>query len=84
MLTKQAFIDRATAEIPATGVNGIWLWFSNFDEWTAQEEYLKGFKKLVEQLNGKGLEVYNRHGGYFSLALYELGMKGISHGVGYG
>lgn len=84
MLIEQSFIDRTTAEIPETGVNGVWLWFSNFDEWIVQEKYLRAFKSLVEQLSKKGLEVYNRHGGYFSLALNKFGMKGISHGVGYG
>ena len=83
-LIDSSFISRATAEIPQTGVNGVWLWFSRFDEWIVQEKYLSAFKSLVEQLNEKGLEVYNRHGGYFSLALHKFGMKGISHGVGYG
>jgi hypothetical protein len=83
-LIDRSFINRATAEIPKTGVNGVWLWFSNFDEWIVQEEYLRAFKNLVEQLSKKSLEVYNRHGGYFSLALNKFGMKGISHGVGYG
>jgi len=84
MLTDSSFIDRATAEIPKTGVDGVWLWFSNFNEWIVQEEYLRAFKSLVEQLSKKGLKVYNRHGGYFSLALNKCGMEGISHGVGYG
>ncbi|MBW8000686.1 MAG: hypothetical protein FVQ80_01520 [Planctomycetes bacterium] len=84
MLIEDSFIDKAVAEIPKTGVNGIWLWFSKFNEWTVREEYLRAFKSLVKQLSEKGLEVYNRHGGYFSLALNKFGMKGISHGVGYG
>jgi len=83
-LIDKSFISRVTEEIPKTGVNGVWLWFSNFDEWVVQGEYLRAFKSLVEQLSKKGLEVYNRHGGYFSLALNKFGMKGISHGVGYG
>ena len=84
ILTDNSFIDRVIKEIPATGVNGIWLWFSNFDEWNVQEKYLSAFKDLVGKLSKTGLEVYNRHGGYFSLALNKFGMKGISHGVGYG
>ena len=83
-LIDSSFISKAIAEIPKTGVNGVWLWFSNFDEWGVQEKYLEAFKSLVEQLSRSGLEVYNRHGGYFSLALNKFGMKGISHGVGYG
>jgi hypothetical protein len=84
MLIDHSFIERAITEIPETGISGVWLWFSNFDEWSVQEEYLNGLKNLVKQLSQKGLEVYNRHGGYFSLALNKFGMKGISHGVGYG
>ncbi|MCK5172030.1 MAG: hypothetical protein KAR47_01480 [Planctomycetes bacterium] len=84
MLIDKSFIDRAVAGIPKTGVKGVWLWFSNFDEWVVQEKYLGAFKSLVEQLSENGLEVYNRHGGYFSLALNKVGMSGISHGVGYG
>ena len=84
MLIDSSFIKDVATEIPKTGVNGVWLWFSKFDEWEVQEKYLRAFKSLVEQLSEKGLEVYNRHGGYFSLALNKFGMKGISHGVGYG
>lgn len=84
LLVDNSFIDEVVTEIPKTGVNGVWLWFSKYDEWEVQEKYLSGFKTLVERLSEKGLDVYNRHGGYFSLALHKLGMKGISHGVGYG
>jgi hypothetical protein len=44
---------------------------------------MKALKSLTEYLS-KSMEVYNMHGGYFSLALSKFGMKGISHGVGYG
>lgn len=83
-LENNDFIDHIVTEIPKTGIDGVWLWFSMFDEWEVQEKYLLGFKNLVERLSKKGLDVYNRHGGYFSLALNKLGMTGISHGVGYG
>jgi hypothetical protein len=84
LLTDGAFINKAIKEIPLTGVDGVWLWFSKFDEWDIREKYLKGFKDLVKGLSQKGLEVYNRHGGYFSLILNKIGMTGISHGIGYG
>ncbi len=83
-LADTSFIDNIVNELPKTGVDGVWLWFSMFDEWEVQEKYLRAFKVLVKQLSEKGLEVYNRHGGYFSLALNKFGMNGISHGVGYG
>lgn len=83
-LAEKSFTDKIANELPETGVAGVWLWFSRFDEWAVQEKYLSAFKVLVQQLSEKGLEVYNRHGGYFSLALNKFGMNGISHSVGYG
>jgi len=84
VLNDDAFVEKAIKEIPQTGVNGVWLWFSNFDELNADEEQLVNFRALVEQLSDKKLEVYNRHGGYFSLILHKVGMTGISHSIGYG
>ena len=77
------FLDRVKSELPDTGVEGVWLWFSAFQEDAADIEELAAFRRLVENLSEK-LDVYNRHGGFFSLALCKKGLKGVSHGVGYG
>lgn len=84
LLNNASFISDVVEKTPKTGIDGVWLWFSMFDEWEAQEGSLRNFKELVRQLSESGLEVYNRHGGCFSLILHELGMSGISHGIGYG
>lgn len=70
-------------ELAATGVSGVWLWFSKFDELEAGQQELDGFRSLVMSL-GKSVDVYNMHGGYFSLMLFHDGLKGIGHSVGYG
>jgi len=77
-------------EIEKTGIKGIWLWFSklNEDELTGNGQpealgTLAGLKSIVETLSGR-MDVFNMHGGFFSLALSKYGLKGISHGVGYG
>jgi hypothetical protein len=82
-------------DILKTGIKGIWLWISklNEDELTGEgkidvkstDTYIKlsAVRYLVETLSNQ-IEVYNMHGGFFSLALSKFGMKGISHGVGYG
>ncbi len=67
----------------ASNVKGVWLWFSKFAEDQASVDELRAFRGLVEALSD-GRAVYNMHGGYFSLALMHVGMRGISHGVGYG
>jgi hypothetical protein len=70
-------------ELPKTNAAGVWLWFDGFDELQAPRDLLVGFRNIVRGLNGK-MEVYNLHGGYFSLLLAHDGLTGISHGVGYG
>lgn len=44
---------------------------------------LSALRTIVETLSST-MEVFNMHGGAFSLALSKYGLKGISHGVGYG
>jgi len=84
LMNDNLFVNKIIEETANTGIDAIWLWFSKFDEWDAAEESLRNFKRLVEELSKKGLKVYNRHGGYFSLILNKVGMAGISHGIGYG
>jgi hypothetical protein len=83
-LTDAQFTDHLVAEVPKTGVKGIWLWFSRLDEQIASAVELQCLRGLVGALSSSNLKVYNLHGGYFSLALSKLGMTGIAHGVGYG
>jgi len=67
-----------------TGIDGIWLWISKLKE-DETDSYAKLFalRSIVETLSGK-MEIFNMHGGFLSLALSKYGLKGISHGVGYG
>ena len=78
-----SFCDRIKEELPKTGVKGVWFWFSRFYEDRTSNVKLRALRSLTEVLSQK-IEVYNKHGGFFSLALSHFGMKGICHGVGYG
>jgi hypothetical protein len=82
-ILNQEFISVLKRELPATGVEGIWLWFSSLDEHQASAEELTALRALVEAL-APAVQVFNMHGGYFSLALCKMGMSGIAHGIGYG
>jgi hypothetical protein len=82
-LGDKPFLDKLKKSVPDTGVAGVWLWFSRFMEDLADMERLKAFRSLVETLSDK-VQVFNMHGGYFSLTLCKHGMSGISHGIGYG
>jgi hypothetical protein len=82
-LADAQFLKSLASEIPKTGVAGVWLWFSRFDEYKADAAKLKALRRLVEDLSAS-VEVFNMHGSFFSLALSKFGLSGISHGVGYG
>lgn len=69
--------------LPQTGVSGVWLWFSGFFEESAPTKVLVAYRDLVADLSER-LEVRAMHGGFFSLSLSKYGMRGVSHGVGYG
>ncbi len=83
ILSNAAHVKYLIDELPKTNVAGVWLWFGGFDEMKAPLDRLVAFRNIVRGLSGK-MEVYNLHGGYFSLLLTHDGLTGISHGVGYG
>lgn len=82
-LKDPSVMNRLGEVLPTLGLAGVWLWFSKFFEEAASTDVLKSFRDLVVKLSPK-LEVHTMHGGFFSLALSKFGMRGVSHGVGYG
>jgi len=83
-LRKPEFLNGLAKNLPRTGVTGVWLWFSNLVEHTAETLVLDSFRSLISNISDSGLKVFNMHGGYFSLVLSKYGLAGTSHGVGYG
>ena len=83
LLSDNNFIKRVT-ELTQNGLKGMCLWANQFNEKTVDVEYLKGFRQLVEKLKEKNIEIFNRHGGYFSYMLSRFGLSITSHSVGYG
>ena len=77
------FCSRIIQAIGDVKLAGIWLWFSGFFEDLADEATLLNYRDFVHSLS-QNSSVYSLHGGYFSMALRHFGMRGISHGVGYG
>jgi hypothetical protein len=82
-LLDSAFKQQVLDVAQTRGLYGIWLWFSRFLEDEDSEEYIEAYADLVSRL-AKHVEVHSLHGGLFSMALSHVGMKGVSHGVGYG
>jgi hypothetical protein len=83
LLTSPRLAQSIMGYVKASACIGVWLWFSRLDEHTASPAELLALRDWVSELS-EFKQVYNMHGGYFSLALSKLGMDGIAHGVGYG
>ena len=66
-LDSQEFLDNTVARIKASGVSGVWLWFSRFYEEAATTPMLQEFRRFVEELS-QYVSVFNMHGSYLSLA----------------
>lgn len=82
-LDSEDFLAKAADSIRESGVDGVWLWFSLYYEEAASIARLLAFRQFVEELS-ESVQVFNMHGGLFSLALSRYGLSGTSHGVGYG
>lgn len=82
-LLRRDFLELIKDALPKTGIDAVWFWFSRFTEDGASLGELTGFRGIVEALSPE-IDVYNLHGGVFSLALSRHGLAGISHGIGYG
>ena len=82
-LSNERFLAATVDALRSSGVKGVWFWFSRFAEDTAEEGTLVAWRKLVEGL-APTLDVFTMHGGFFSMALSKHGLRGVSHGVGYG
>lgn len=82
-LDSEVFLAKAAESIKESGVDGVWLWFSLYYEEAASTARLLAFRKFIEELS-ESVQVFNMHGGLFSLALSRYGLSGTSHGVGYG
>lgn len=83
-LEDQDFLNTIITGVADSGVSGVWLWFSRFFEERAPTVLLSSYRDLVEKLSEVVEDVYSMHGGLFSLGLSDVGMTGISHGIGYG
>lgn len=83
ILGNAAHVKFLIDELPKTKAAGVWLWFEGFDEFKAPPDRLVALRNIVRGLNGR-MDVFNLHGGYYSLLLSHDGLTGISHGVGYG
>jgi hypothetical protein len=67
-----------------SGCDAIWYWVSNFREEEITSSELANLVAFIDQAAQRGLELRNMHGGFMSALLSKRGLRGFSHGIGYG
>lgn len=65
----------------------VFAWVSNLDEFDSSatgKSRLLAYAKELESARRRGQQVFALYGGFFSVLLARFGLRGASHGVGYG
>lgn len=61
----------------------VFCWRGAWDEATADEADIEGWAETLTEADRHGIAVTNLYGGYLSVLLMSLGLRGLGHGVGY-
>lgn len=84
LLFNDVFIDSVVEKYNIEGVDGYFVWITNFREEVVDAEYLKKFIEFCRKLLELGKPIINFYGGFFSLALSSLHvLNGFTHAPCY-
>lgn len=78
ILSKEKEIDRIVEHY--SDINGIIVWFSDFNELKQEKEILKSYIRFLRKLSPK--DIIAMYGGHFSILSSKFGLNGISPGIG--
>ena len=59
------------------------IWISNLDEHRSSSGELLAYRQAIEGADARNQETFALYGGFFSVLMASVGLKGASHGVGY-
>ena len=59
------------------------VWVSGLDEHNAALDELIGYRTAIENAGVRGQEIFALYGGFFSVLLGTVGLRGAAHGVGF-
>jgi len=84
MLEDRSVVDTIAGSFRSCSASLYGVWVEDLDEDECASFTLANLLRLVELLSADGARVFNLHGGYFSGVLSNWGLRGFSHGPGYG
>jgi hypothetical protein len=60
------------------------VWVSDLEELETSPDVLSEYATAIQQATARGQALFALYGGFFSVLLSSVGLKGSSHGIGYG
>lgn len=75
------FLGESLAAIPDEEIA---IWASGLDEMKSNSASLLEYGKSIGAANQNGKALFALYGGYFHVLLRRIGLRGISHGIGFG
>lgn len=76
---------RALTELLATiDDTQVVVWISNLDELDAEARTLSAYATAIRNADSAGQATFALYGGFFSVLLSSQGLRGSSHGIGFG
>jgi len=85
LLHNSDFIDSVISSYNVDGVDGYFVWITDFSEEREDEQSLMNYADFFRKLRNNGKTIINFYGGYLSMIFSSLGiMDGITSGLGYG
>jgi hypothetical protein len=60
------------------------VWVSDLDELESEARTLAAYAAAIGEANSKGQATFGLYGGFFSVLLASQGLRGSSHGIGFG
>jgi hypothetical protein len=79
--------DRAAlleSELPRVDDERVAVWVSDLNELTTSAADLARYGRAIRDASGRGIQVFALYGGFYSVLLRRAGLRGSSHGIGYG
>jgi len=84
LLEDRSLVDTIARSFRSSSASLYGVWIDGLREGECASFTLANLLRLVELLSADGAKIFNLHGGYFSGVLSNWGLRGFSHGPGYG
>ena len=85
MIHHEEFIDNLVTGYNITGVDGYFIWVTDFKEEREDENCLSNYYNFFQKLKSNKKPIINFYGGYMSMIASSIGLiNGFSSAIGYG